>query len=166
MVAFCADTDVEARLERELTTEEDQYIAGKIEEAQVMVIGYLGCSDDPYATIGDVPTAVKIVTSRIVARVIEQAADAEPGTFGADQVGNQVGPFGRQITYTKGTRDKAPWLTKADLEALAPYRCDNKAFSVDTAATSGSHAETCSLWLGATYCSCGADIAGSPLYGC
>lgn len=40
------------------------------------------------------------------------------------------------------------------------------AFTVDLAPTSLIvHAFTCSIYFGATYCSCGADIAGYPIYG-
>jgi len=41
------------------------------------------------------------------------------------------------------------------------------AFAVDLAgsALAVRHAPTCSIYFGATYCSCGADIAGFPLYG-
>lgn len=38
------------------------------------------------------------------------------------------------------------------------------AFDIDTVSTSVIHADTCSLNFGATYCSCGADIAGFPLF--
>lgn len=37
-------------------------------------------------------------------------------------------------------------------------------FDVDTVATSASHLPWCALSLGASYCSCGADIAGYPIY--
>lgn len=40
-----------------------------------------------------------------------------------------------------------------------------KAFSIDmTPASLTAHAATCSLAFGALYCSCGADIAGFPLF--
>ena len=40
-----------------------------------------------------------------------------------------------------------------------------EAFSVDTAGPYGTvHAESCSLAFGATYCDCGADLAGFPLF--
>jgi len=38
------------------------------------------------------------------------------------------------------------------------------AWSYDTVGTTTIHADTCSLNFGATYCSCGADIAGYPLW--
>jgi len=38
------------------------------------------------------------------------------------------------------------------------------AFDIDTVGTSTVHLPWCSLNFGATYCSCGADIAGYPIY--
>lgn len=38
------------------------------------------------------------------------------------------------------------------------------AFSIDTIGSSSAHLPWCSIMLGATYCSCGADIAGRPIY--
>lgn len=37
-------------------------------------------------------------------------------------------------------------------------------FAIDTVSASSVHVPWCSLAFGATYCSCGADIAGFPLY--
>lgn len=39
------------------------------------------------------------------------------------------------------------------------------AFAVDMVSSSTVHSPSCSLYFGATYCSCGADIAGFPLFG-
>jgi hypothetical protein len=38
-------------------------------------------------------------------------------------------------------------------------------FGIDTVGTASIHDEACSLYFGATYCSCGADLAGFPLWG-
>ena len=38
------------------------------------------------------------------------------------------------------------------------------AFSVNMVGTSSTHLPWCSLNFGATYCSCGVDIAGEPIY--
>lgn len=38
------------------------------------------------------------------------------------------------------------------------------AFSIDTASASYAHLGWCSLTFGALYCSCGADIAGVPIF--
>lgn len=52
-------------------------------------------------------------------------------------------------------------------ELLFPTKADtSKAFAVDTVPGCGSaHLPWCSLSMGATSCSCGADIAGEPIYG-
>lgn len=42
---------------------------------------------------------------------------------------------------------------------------DNGAFAIDMVPSAGSaHLPWCSLMMGATYCSCGVDIAGVPIY--
>jgi hypothetical protein len=38
------------------------------------------------------------------------------------------------------------------------------AFSIDMVGTSSAHLAWCSLLMGASYCSCGVDIAGVPIY--
>lgn len=38
------------------------------------------------------------------------------------------------------------------------------AFSLDMVGVASAHVPWCSLMLGATYCSCGTDIAGHPIY--
>ena len=38
------------------------------------------------------------------------------------------------------------------------------AFSIDSVSFGSAHLPWCSLMLGATYCSCGVDIAGVPIY--
>lgn len=49
-----------------------------------------------------------------------------------------------------------------ELLGLSPK--DSGAFDVDTVGSSTVHMDVCSLNLGALYCSCGADIAGYPIY--
>lgn len=39
-----------------------------------------------------------------------------------------------------------------------------RAYEVDTVSTLTTHIPWCSLHFGALYCSCGADIAGTPIY--
>jgi hypothetical protein len=76
-----------------------------------------------------------------------------------------AGPFG----VTLDTRQRAGFnLWPSEIEALQAI-CRNAtssgAFSVDTAPSlGGAHLPWCSLSLGAAYCSCGADIAGEPIY--
>lgn len=50
-------------------------------------------------------------------------------------------------------------------ELLSPSSGGGKAFAVDSLPSDVTiHAETCALNFGALYCSCGADIAGFPLF--
>jgi hypothetical protein len=46
-----------------------------------------------------------------------------------------------------------------------PAEDADKAYSYDTVPKHTNHDAACSLNFGATYCSCGADIAGRPIYG-
>ena len=135
-VILCSQLDVERRLRRTLTGAEEDYLLGMIEEAQLLVLSYLDCPAGKFAE--GVPDAIKIVTSRIVARVIQEGESVPPDQFGATQVGLTAGPFSQQTSFQAGSRTGAPWLTKADKDALAPYRCAGKAFAIDTAPT-GRH---------------------------
>ncbi len=56
-------------------------------------------------------------------------------------------------------------LTTEEQAFLAGESGEAGAFTVDTLGVSSIHAAWCSLNFGATYCSCGADIAGSPIFG-
>ena len=170
MVVFCAKTDVEKRLRRTLTADETTWLPGMIEEAQALVASYLACPSDRFDD--GVPDAVVLVTSRMVARVIQEGDTVDPELFGAVQVGATAGPFSQQATFQAGARTGAPWLTKADKSVLDPYRCSGKAFSIDTAPRGGTiHAEACSAinYIGAphwqAYCTCGAYLAGVPTSG-
>lgn len=133
MTDFCSKEDVENRLRRDLTADEEEYLPGMIEEAQLLVVSYLGCGPEPYESSDDVPAAVRVVTSRMIARVIQEAESTPPEYFGASQVGETAGPFSQQITFDKNSRLGSPWIAKADRETLDPYRCSGKAFSIDTA---------------------------------
>lgn len=172
MAVFCTDEDVEARLRRALTVDEEQWLPGMIAEAQALVISHLECPPDKYDD--EVPEVITLVTSRMVARVIQEEASITSDMFGATQASLTAGPYTQQATFESGSRTGAPWLTKVDKSMLAPFRCAGKAFAVDTAPRFGTvHAEGCSAinyqglpgsyWP--AYCTCGADIAGFPIFG-
>lgn len=160
--------DVAARLGRPLTPAEAARVDGLIDEASALVIGYLGCDpSDP----GPVPAAVTVVVSRMVARTLAQAEQGTPAG-GEQAVTNTVGPFSQTRQFVAGSTGGQPWLSAADKTALRPYRCDGRAYSVDTAPWTGPvHADICSAnryrnypaWT-AGWCTCGADIAGHPIY--
>ena len=77
----------------------------------------------------------------------------------------QVGPFG-QVIDTKQQRRGMFWPSEIEqLQELCAGTGTSGAFDIDTVSTGTIHSATCSLAFGATYCSCGADIAGFPLFG-
>jgi len=47
---------------------------------------------------------------------------------------------------------------------LLGFVSKDSAFSIDTVNRAGLHLASCSLMLGALYCSCGVDIAGVPIF--
>ncbi len=174
-MALATVADVEARLGRTLTeAERNRTDPGLLDEASALVIGYLGC--DPMVTSATPPTVpppVVIVTSRMVARVLQQGGSAGGQVpVGADQVTRSMGPFSE--TYggfgSSGASSGAPWIGSADRTMLKPYKCSGQAFAIDTAPSGTCHSEICSAnryidaayWT--AYCTCGADIAGFPLY--
>lgn len=77
-----------------------------------------------------------------------------------------VGPFQHSESYTQPQRRALFWPSEIEqLKKLCADSASGKAFSYDTAAgTTATHAEICSLYFGATYCSCGAVLAGAPLW--
>lgn len=139
MIPLCTEEDVEARLRRELTDDEVEYVDAMIAEAQALIEGYLGCPPDVYPTLNDVPSGLRIVASRMVARTIEQASQGASGApIGVQQVSQTAGPFVQQQSYVQGANTGSPWIGASDRTALRPYRCRGRAFTIDTAPLAGS----------------------------
>lgn len=93
---------------------------------------------------------------------VKRWAETSSGALQAQQ----AGPFG----VTVDTRQRTGYnLWPSEIEVLQDI-CSTgptgrEAFSVDTAGAYGViHAESCSLFFGAAYCDCGADLAGFPLF--
>lgn len=90
----------------------------------------------------------------------------DAGSGAISQIGS--GPF-QMSTDTRATRRAMFW--PSEIEQLRNL-CDvfnnvhsEGAFSVDTAIVASSvHQPWCALHFNANYCSCGADIAGEPIY--
>ena len=106
-------TDVAKRLGRDLDDDELAVVDGLLEEAEVLIEGYLGEIPQP------VPRRVTIVASRMVARVLEQP-DAE--AFYAESIQHTAGPFAETKRFSTGASGGAPWLTAADKQALRRAR--------------------------------------------
>lgn len=89
---------------------------------------------------------------------------AEAGAGAATQ--QTAGPFSMSVDTRQRTGYNL-WPSEIqDLQAICSSGpVGRQAFSLDTAPSTLAHAESCSLNFGATYCSCGADLAGFPLFG-
>lgn len=88
----------------------------------------------------------------------------EAGTGAFNQ--QTAGPF----SVSMDTRQRTGynfWPSEiATLQDICKSESDApKAYSVDTLGTSTIHSDACALTFGANYCSCGADIAGEPIFG-
>lgn len=91
----------------------------------------------------------------------------ESGSGGIQSRQRNLGSYGEGETYDRAAARKGMfWPSEIDeLKSLCGGSgTSGKAFSVDTVGCGTVHAPTCSLAFGATYCSCGADIAGFPLF--
>lgn len=111
-MALATKEDVEARLRRNLTADEDLSIEADLEDASAEVIGY--CRQDfeppPY------PTAVVGVVAKMVARSYARSAGSA-GSFAEQQT---AGPFA--VRFSADTSVGDTWLTKGDKLALRPFR--------------------------------------------
>lgn len=102
----------------------------------------------------DIPLLVSV---EMVRRAMLAPVDQAP----AGQVQQTAGPFSQSVSYTNPTGDL--YLTKAERQMLGAG--GQAAFTVPLGSPrSASHRAWCSLAFGASYCSCGADIAGVPIY--
>lgn len=76
-----------------------------------------------------------------------------------------TGPFSETIDTTVSRRGMF-WPSEiTNLQSICSDGQSGKVFSIDTVGFYSVHSPTCSINFGAGYCSCGADIAGFPLWG-
>lgn len=109
--------DVEARLRRSLVVPgEVAQLPGEVAEASVLVEGYLRVE---YDTDNPAPTAVIVVTSRVIARMVTDLGGIPAQ---ADSLTRGMGPFSATTHLVADSTSGGPWLTKSDKMALEPYR--------------------------------------------
>ncbi|MEU4772962.1 hypothetical protein [Micromonospora sp. NPDC023644] len=108
------------------------------------------------------PTADQLAEAKLILLgAVKRWAEAGSGALQQQA----AGPF----SVTTDTRQRTGFnLWPSEIEALQEL-CRTAgpatAFAVDTAPGSAvQHSPICALMFGAAYCSCGADIAGAPLY--
>ncbi|MUL47602.1 hypothetical protein FZI85_25135 [Mycobacterium sp. CBMA293] len=117
------DADVVARLGRNLTPDETARVSGLLEEASVMAGEWMQCVPDP------VPDAVRIVVSRMVARVLVAGDTAEPAVTGV-QAG--MGVFTVNRTFSSDATSGGVWLTRQDKAQLRRHGCRGRVGNVGT----------------------------------
>lgn len=108
-------SDVAARIDDPDVVVDEDYAVGLLEEASALVEGYLGRTFPD----GGVPSAVRLVVSRMAARVIQSPKDAG---FNQESASYTAGPYSQQVTYTAGASGGSPWLTASDKTALSQFR--------------------------------------------
>jgi hypothetical protein len=74
-----------------------------------------------------------------------------------------VGPFGQTLD-TRVQRRGMFWPSELDQLRAMCASSSSGVFNIDTLGADTIHMPWCNLMFGATYCSCGADIAGYPIY--
>lgn len=91
----------------------------------------------------------------------------EAGSGAISQEGVTAGPFGSQQSFDTRVQRKAMfWPSEIEqLQSICSALDSGKAFTLDTVSGGSAHAYWCALTFGALYCSCGADVAGVPIYG-
>lgn len=113
-------------------------------------------SEDP-APADDQVAEAKLILIGAVKRWVEAGSGALQS--------QTAGPFG----VTVDTRQRGGFnLWPSEIEQLQAICKDinaGKAYAIDTAPSlGGAHLPWCALNFGATYCSCGADVADEPIY--
>lgn len=120
MAPLANQDDVEARLRRSLTKDEAEWLPGVLDEASQLVLAYCG---DP--EFDPVPDRVRIVTSRVAARMLSGRSDSATATTNAAHV------FSQTVSLNPDATSGGGWLTKADKLDLRRWARSGKAFSID-----------------------------------
>lgn len=116
-------------------------------------------SSDPIPSIGQLAEAKLVLIG-----AVKRWSEAGTGAFSQQT----AGPF----SVSTDTRQRTGfnfWPSEiTNLQDICKTGSDGReSFSLDTVGSRCTvlHDVACSLMFGATYCSCGADIAGEPIYG-
>lgn len=116
-------TDVEERLGRPLDGLEVDRVAGLLDEATALVSAHCGQPWDAGAT--PIPPRIRIVVSRMVARVLQAPDDG----LAAESASFTAGPFSQNVRYAGGGSGGGPWLSATDRKLLAPFVASKRAVS-------------------------------------
>jgi hypothetical protein len=112
-------------------------------------------------TVSTAGSATVSTRRRIVCAVVRRAMPDGSGMNGMESVQETTGPFSTTFKPVNPAGDF--YLTKQEKSALGAGA--SKAFGASIAGGEPSaHRPWCNLNFGATYCSCGVDIAGVPIF--
>lgn len=104
----------------------------------------------------EVPDEVKLdyVVRQAVVKQVQRPDDATQVTISVDDASSSR-------TYRSG---KGRVEIIDEWWSLLGLTDPQGAFSIDMVGAASTHLPWCSLFFGATYCSCGVDIAGTPIF--
>ncbi|MDR0435786.1 MAG: hypothetical protein LBH11_03350 [Propionibacteriaceae bacterium] len=115
MTPWATQQDVEARIGRPVSPAEADQVKGLLDEATVLLRGWLA-QDFPDT---QTPDEVRIVCSRMVARVLERGSGLPVGATGIQAA---IGPFQQGLTFSADTASGGVWIAAADRLALKRFR--------------------------------------------
>ena len=115
-------------------------------------------------TIPGAETAPASSLRRVVCAMVKRAINVPDAFEGLSQVSETVGGTSWSGSVANAAGDL--YLTKAERLSLKRGSGASRAYGVQVADlnTRGRHLPWCNLMWGATYCSCGMDIAGVPIF--
>lgn len=160
MTTYAQASDVIARWVGQNAPADTAQVTTFIEDAETLIAREFPDLADQVDT-DDHPTSteVKMVVCQMVIRVFRNPEGIRSRSIGGPD------DFGGSVTYS-GTNPGTLTITDEERAILGgPAATARSPFSIDTATCIGDgHALVCALRFGASYCSCGYDIAGFPLY--
>jgi len=162
MGAFILAADLEP-----FATIEAVKAAAMIEDAEAQAFLVAPCL--PGLTVvpdGETAEAAAIRLAKVAAvKSILRAAVLRWAEAGTGVVQTQVtGPFSQTVQLQ--ARRSMFWPVEVEqLQGICKDPDAGKVYAVDTVATVDTHAPWCDLMMGAGSCSCGADLAGFPIFG-
>lgn len=132
-----------------------------IEDAEAMAVLAAPCLGDA-ALDPPLTSAQRAAVRAILRGAIMRWNDAGSGA----RQSTSTGPFSETIDTTVARRGMF-WPSEiTNLQNICSGGVKSGAFSVDTVGLGGNsaHADICAINFGANYCSCGASLAGFPLW--
>lgn len=130
-----------------------------IEDAEAMALIVAPCLNP----IDDLTATQKAAVKAVLRQAVVRRYTAGDGTLtmemaGAFQYQNSINPAGNTLWPSEIERLKLICSSSGRGAAIIDV------LSADPNATVSAHLDWCSLVLGATFCSCGVDIAGEPIF--